>query len=521
MGNLCINRVREECEVKKDLNLLLQISNELNATDLNIDVVIDLLQKQLKADTIMISVLNRKKELIYVEGAYGLNNKDLTNITYKPGEGVIGNVIQTGKMIIVPCISDCKEFINKIGLPYKIDNLDVSFLCIPLKEKNEIIGALSIHKVYRGVPNFNDNMQLLSIVGSMIARAVRRRQKNHEAIDELRKENSMLKQAITERTFKGIVGNSGKLHEVFRLIQSVAPTQTTVLIRGESGVGKELIADAIHFNSKRSTKPFIKVNCAALPDNLIESELFGYEKGAFTGATTQRIGRFEAANGGTIFLDEFGDIPLSTQVKLLRVLQERQIERIGGNKSINVDVRVICATNKDLEKMIDENTFREDLYYRINVFPIYTPPLRERLHDIPTLVNYFIDKFNKQNGRTIKRITASAIDSLMVYHWPGNIRELENCIERCCILSTDDVIHSYNLPPTIQNASSSKTEHQGTLEVILDKLEKQIIHDTLITTKGNITKAAGILGITERMMGLRIKKYNMEPRIFKTHEGKN
>lgn len=515
MEKFCINRVKEECEVKKDLNLLLKISNELNAEEMNLDRVIILLQEQLKADVIIISVLNRKKELIYIEGSYGLDDKDLTKVTYMPGEGVIGNVIQTGNMVIVPCISECKNFINKIGMSYKLDNHDVSFLCIPLKEKSEVIGALSIHKVYHGSPNFNDNIQLLSIVGSMIARAVRRRQKNHEALDELRKENDLLKQAITERTFKGVIGNSSKLHEVFKLIQSVAPTQTTVLIRGESGVGKELIADAIHFNSKRSKKPFIKVNCAALPENLIESELFGYEKGAFTGANAQRIGRFEAANGGTIFLDEFGDIPMSTQVKLLRVLQERQIERIGGNKAINIDVRVICATNKDLEKMIADGSFREDLYYRINVFPIYTPPLRERLHDIPTLVNYFIDKFNKQNNRTIKRITASAIDSLMVYHWPGNIRELENCIERCCILSTDDVIHSYDLPPTIQNAFTSKTEHQGTLEKILDKLEKQIIHDTMIATKGNITKAAMTLGITERMMGLRLKKYDIEPKIFK------
>ena len=521
MGKLCVNQLKEECEVKKDLNLLLRISDELSKIEMNLDEVIKLLQEQLKADTIMISVLNRKKEIIYVEGSYGMENKDLSNITYKPGEGVIGNVIQTGNMVVVPCISECKGFINKIGLPYKINNLDVAFLCIPLEEKEEIIGALSIHKVYHGQPNFNDNIQLLTIVGSMLARAVRRRQKNHEALDELRKENSLLKQAITERIFKGIVGNSSKLNEVFSLIQSVAPTQTTVLIRGESGVGKELIADAIHYNSKRSKKPFIKVNCAALPDNLIESELFGYEKGAFTGANTQRIGRFEAADGGTIFLDEFGDIPMSTQVKLLRVLQERQIERIGGNKSIKVDVRIICATNKDLEKMITENTFREDLYYRINVFPIYTPPLRDRLHDIPTLVNYFIDKFNKQNSRHVKRITASAIDSLMVYHWPGNIRELENCIERCCILATDDVIHSYNLPPTIQNALSSKTEHQGTLEIILEKLEKQIIHDTLISTKGNLTKAATVLGITERMMGLRIKKYEIDPKRFKTSGNQN
>ena len=197
------------------------------------------------------------------------------------------------------------------------------------------------------------------------------------------------------------------------------------------------------------------------------------------------------------------------------MLQQKQIERIGGNSPINVDVRIICATNKDLEKMIEEKTFREDLYYRINVFPIYIPSLRERLHDIPTLVDYFINKFNKDNNRNIKRITTSAIDSLMVYHWPGNIRELENCIERCCILSNDNVIHSHNLPPTIQNAISSKTEHEGTLDVILGKLEKQIIHDSLINTKGNISKAAISLGITERMLGLRIKKYDIDPKRFK------
>ena len=463
----------------------------------------------------MLYVLNRKKNLIYVEGSYGLENKDLSNITYKQGEGVIGNVVRNGNTVIVPCISECKEFTNKIGMPMKVNNLDVSFLCIPLIEKNEVVGALSVHKIYHGVPNFNDNMQLLSITGSMIARAVRRRQKNIETIEELQEENTKLKEAITTRTFPNVIGNSGKLQEVFSLVQSVAPTQATVLIRGESGVGKELIADAIHYNSRRSNKPFIKVNCAALPDTLIESELFGYEKGAFTGALSQRTGRFEAAEGGTIFLDEFGDIPLSTQVKLLRVLQQREIERIGGNTPIKVDVRIICATNKNLEEMITKGTFREDLYYRINVFPIYIPALRERLHDIPTLIDHFIEKFNKENNGNIKRITASAIDTLMVYHWPGNIRELENCIERCCILSQDGVIKSHNLPPTIQNAVCSDTENKGTLESIIDKLEKQILQDTLLATKGNISKAANQLGITERMMGLRIKKYEINPRRFK------
>ena len=316
MRSLCINKEKSECEVKKDLNLLLDISNELSASEINLDNVIKLLQKQLKADVIIIYVLNRKKEMIFVEGSYGLKEKDISDITYKTGEGVIGNVIKNGNTVIVPCISECREFTNKIGMPLKINNLDVSFLCIPLIEKNEVIGAVSIHKVYHGVPNFSDNMQLLSIAGSMIARAVRRRQRELETIEELQEENSKLKEAITLRSFPNVIGNSGKLQEVFSLVQSVAPTHATVLIRGESGVGKELIADAIHYNSKRSNKPFVKVNCAALPDNLIESELFGYEKGAFTGAMSQRIGRFEAADGGTIFLDEFGDIPLSTQVKL-------------------------------------------------------------------------------------------------------------------------------------------------------------------------------------------------------------
>ncbi len=515
MRSLCNNLSKDVCEVKNNLNLLLEISNELNSNDISLDNVLSMLQRQLKADVIIISVLNRKKGLIYVEGAYGVSGKDISHITYTPGEGVIGKVIKDGTTVIVPCICDSKEFSNKMGLPFKINDLDVSFLCIPLIDKNEVIGALSIHKVYHGVPNFKENMQLLSIVGSMIARAVRRRQKNREAIEELQKENLILKEAITQHAFSSIVGNSGKLQEVFSLIKSVAPTQTTVLIRGESGVGKELIADALHYSSKRSNKPFIKVNCAALPDNLIESELFGHEKGSFTGANNQRIGRFEAADGGTIFLDEFGDIPLSTQVKLLRVIQQKEIERIGSTKSIKVDVRIICATNKNLEEMISNGIFREDLYYRINVFPLYIPALRERLHDIPTLVDHFIEKYNKINNGNIRRITASAIDALLVYHWPGNIRELENCIERCCILSSDGVIHTHNLPPTIQNALSSQTEHSGTLDTILGKIEKQILQDALISTKGNMAKAASSLGITERMMGLRIRKYLIDPKRFK------
>lgn len=312
-----------------------------------------------------------------------------------------------------------------------------------------------------------------------------------------------------------MIGNSAKMRDVFNLVEMVSRTSSTVLIRGESGIGKELIADAIHYSSARREKPIVKVNCSALPDSLIESELFGYEKGAFTGAEMLRKGRFEMADGGTIFLDEIGDLPAQTQVKLLRFLQERQFERLGGTKTISVDVRIIVATNRDLEKIIAEGTFREDLFYRINVFPIFIPPLRERRDDIPALVDHFIDKFNKNNGTNIKRITTTAIEMLMVYMWPGNVRELENVIERACILTTDEVIHSYNLPPTLQTANSSETSAEGGLMAMLDRVECQLIREALTTTKGNIAQAAKNLNVTERILGMRVKKYRLEPAMFK------
>jgi Nif-specific regulatory protein len=307
-----------------------------------------------------------------------------------------------------------------------------------------------------------------------------------------------------------MIGNSGKMRDVYSLIQMVGKTNSTVLIRGESGVGKELVADAIHEASTRRGKNFVKVNCSALPDSLIESELFGHEKGAFTGADSQRKGRFELAAGGTIFLDEIGDVPLSTQVKLLRMIQQREFERVGGTQTIKSDVRIVAATNRDLEEMIKSEDFREDLYYRINVFPIYIPSLRERRDDIPILVDHFIGKFNKENGTKIKRITTSALNMLLVYLWPGNIRELENCIERACILSADNVIHSYNLPPSLQTADSTNTLAKGGMLYTVEQVEKQLIREALTSTNGNITKAAESLKVTERMLGTRLKKYSIE-----------
>jgi Nif-specific regulatory protein len=266
-------------------------------------------------------------------------------------------------------------------------------------------------------------------------------------------------------------------------------------------------------------KTFIKVNCSALPEGLIESELFGHEKGSFTGANSLRKGRFELAEGGSIFLDEIGDLPAQTQVKLLRTIQQREFERVGGTETFKSDVRIITATNRNLEELIKENKFREDLYYRINVFPVFLPALRERINDIPVLVDHFIQKCNELNMTNIRRISSSAIDMLMVYHWPGNIRELENCIERAAIMSTDGVIRSHNLPPTLQTAQSSGTENKGTLYSIMERVEKQLIVDALTSSLGNINKAALMLGITERIMGLRIKKYDLETKKYKKQRG--
>ncbi|HKK64424.1 MAG TPA: sigma 54-interacting transcriptional regulator, partial [Clostridia bacterium] len=313
-----------------------------------------------------------------------------------------------------------------------------------------------------------------------------------------------------------IIGNSTAMKEVFNLMAQVSGSEASVLIRGESGTGKELIALAIHYNSPRSEGPFVKVNCSALPETVIESELFGHEKGAFTGAVQTRKGRFELADGGTIFLDEIGDLPLSIQVKLLRVLQEREFERVGGNRTQRVNVRIITATHRNLEQMIEKNEFREDLYYRLNVFPLHVPPLRDRKSDITLLADYFAEKYSTKNNKEIRRISTPAIELLSSYHWPGNVRELENCIERAVLLSTDGVIHGHLMPPTLQSAESTNTLLHKTLEEELERFEKEILLDALKSSKGNAARAARILGLTERKIGLRISKYGIDSRRFRS-----
>ncbi len=336
----------------------------------------------------------------------------------------------------------------------------------------------------------------------------------------LLKENELLREQLGEVgvTTDRIIYRSEKMSALINMAGRVAASRATVLLQGESGTGKELLARLIHQLSPRASRRIIAVNCGALHENLLESELFGYESGSFTGARKEgKRGLFEYANGGTIFLDEIGEMSLPLQARLLRVLQDRkEIRRVGGDKVIPVDVRVIAATNRDLEKEVAEGRFRSDLFWRLNVFPLRVPPLRERRSDIVLLADHFAEKHGRRAGKPILRISSPAIDLFMTYHWPGNVRELENCIERAIILSTDSVIHSYHLPPSLQSADSTGTAPGSTLDAAIARLERELLVESLKMCRGNSAAAARRLGITERRMGLALHRYGIDWRRFRT-----
>lgn len=506
----------------QELSLLFEISQTLDQS-VDLEHVVTPLLKAIAENMGMLrgtlTLLNRQSGEIFIEAAYGLSTTQREKGKYRLGEGITGKVVQTGKAMVIPNISAEPTFLNRTGARTNLSKKDISFICVPIKLGNETIGTLSVDRLFAEDISLDEDVRLLSIISSMIARAVKLRQEIEEERQRLLEENTRLQQVLKDRYRPAnIIGNSQAMQEVFDLIAHVSKSDATVLVRGESGTGKELVAQALHYNSMRADKPFIKVNCAALPETVIESELFGHEKGAFTGAISTRKGRFELANLGTIFLDEIGDLSATTQVKLLRVLQEKEFERVGGNDTIRVNVRVITATNRNLEELMERGIFREDLYYRLNVFPIHIPPLRDRKSDITLLADYFTEKYSKANHKTIRRISTSAINLVMNYHWPGNVRELENCIERAVLLSTDEVIHGHHLPPTLQSAESTDTQLHSTLPEAMESIERELILDALKSTKGNMAKASRLLGVSERIMGLRVKKHGIDSRIFRNHD---
>ncbi|MGH9843156.1 MAG: sigma-54 interaction domain-containing protein, partial [Blastocatellia bacterium] len=422
--------------------------------------------------------------------------------------------VTSGKPVVVPEVSKEPLFLNRTRK--RPPGQEESFICVPIKDRRKTIGAFSITYPFKQNRNYDDSVKVLSIVASMISQSLRLGHMVEQERAQLVDENALLKRELQQKyDFRNIVGASKEMREVYEQIAQVAPSHTTVLIRGESGTGKELAAHAIHYNSPRAAKPFIKVNCAALPESLIESELFGHEKGSFTGAVARKRGRFELAEGGTLFLDEIGDLSPAMQIKLLRVLQEREFERVGGTETVRVNVRLIAATNVDLEQAVQDGRFRSDLYYRLNVFSIYLPPLRERKTDIVLLADHFLEKYGRQNGKRIKRISTPAIDMLVSYHWPGNVRELENVIERSTLVCEGSVIHGHNLPPSLQTAEGSGTVTRMSLEQAVNAFEKDLIQDVLKTARGNRARAARMLDTTERILGYKVKKYSIDCRRFR------
>jgi Nif-specific regulatory protein len=472
--------------------------------------VLEVLERKLEMvhGTIMLLSPNETELIVEAVKKYpGFQDK---TVRYKWGEGITGKVLETGHPAFIERLSDEPLFHDKIHHRRERNQADVSFICVPIKIGNEVVGTLSVDLPYSHKSMLSDYGRFLQIVASLIASDVKNRKISQQEHADLLTENLRLRDALGE-DFRpiNIVGNSKALHEVYIRIHHVAPGDTTVLVRGDSGTGKELIASAIHYNSSRKDKAFVKVNCAVLNENLLESELFGHEKGAFTGAISGRIGRVEAAQGGTLFLDEIGEISPVTQAKLLRVLQEREFERVGSSTTVKADVRIIAATNRDLETMVAQGEFRRDLYYRINVFPIVLPPLRERKDDILPLANHFLDKYIQKFNKPFRRITTPAINMMIAYHWPGNVRELENCVEYAALLSHDGVIHGYHLPPTLQLPITDESEETGSLRSRVNYLERDLIIDALKHSGGTVTKAARELGITPRMVRYKIKKMNI------------
>ncbi|MBU0678685.1 MAG: sigma 54-interacting transcriptional regulator [Verrucomicrobia bacterium] len=500
-----------------ELKLLYEVSRLLDESlDMRdvVSPVLEALAEHMNMQYATLALFNRQTNDILIEAAHGLSPKQQRSARYKLGEGVTGQVILTGEPMIIERTSESPLFLDKTQ---RGKRADTSFLCVPIKVGNEVAGALSVDRPYSEAANLQNDLRVLTIVASMTAQAVKLRRAAQEERERLEAENERLRAELKDR-FRpsNIIGNSHEMQIVYDQIAQVSKSPANVLILGETGTGKELVAHAIHYNSDRADQPFITAHCAALPESVIESELFGHVKGAFTGATADRKGRFELAHGGTLFLDEIGDIPPSIQIKLLRVLQQREFERVGGTKTIKVNVRLVTATNRDLQTMAADGRFREDLFYRLNVFPIYVPALRKRKADIVQLADYFLEQYSRAGGKQIRRLSSAAIDMLMSYHWPGNVRELENCIERAVVVAEGDVVHPHHLPPTLQTAEASGTAASGDLKGLVEAYERDLITDALKSTRGNVASAARSLSTTQRILGYKIRKYDVEPKKYAT-----
>ena len=489
----------------KIVPLLFEMGRAMSEQDdlpLALEALFDYMRKEMSVERAMINLHHRETGRIFIHKCMGLTEEEQARGVYFPGEGITGKVVELAKPIVVPRIGDEPAFLNRTGSLSRAQDHEHSFLCVPIMRGKKVLGSISAVRIYDNEELLRKHVNTLEVVAYMLAQAVELYLvENIDKVIWEQRHQELMGQLRPRFKPSNIIGSSKAIMEVFALLHKVAQTKVTVLLLGESGVGKEMIADVIHCAGPNTGGPMVKFNCAALPESLVESELFGHEKGSFTGATQSRKGRFEEADGGTIFLDEVGELSLAVQAKLLRVLQERAFERVGGNKTVTVNIRIVAATNKNLSEMVANGTFREDLYFRLNVFPLMIPSLRDRGSDIVTLAEHFVSRYAKEDGKPIKRITTPALNMLMNYHWPGNVRELQNVIHRAVILTEDDAIHGYNLPMSLQSPVFSGVDIKNRLEAKLAAIEYEMLVEALRLHQGNTSEAARELGLTRKPWG--------------------
>ena len=520
-----------------EISKVLSSSLDLHKT---LQGVLNLLSTYLPMRRGMLSLL--QDDELHVVAATGLSPDEIGRGRFLIGEGITGRIMQTCVPAVIPSVAEEPLFLNRTGAR-KLHDEDIAFIGVPVKLGRRCIGVLSVDREQCPGRGFQQDVRFLSMVSNLIGQTVRLHQNVAEERTQLMQEKFRLQKELQGKySLDNVIGVSKRMQQVFAEVHQAAPGKATILIRGESGTGKEAIAHAIHVLSPRRDGPFVKLNCAALPETLLESELFGHEKGSFTGATQERKGRFEQAHGGTLFLDEIGDISPGFQAKLLRVLQEREFERVGGNRTIKVNVRMVTATNRNLEEMVAKGEFRADLYFRINVVSIFLPPLRDRRDDIPPLLEHFLDKFNQENKRKIA-ISEEAMDSIVHCGWPGNVRELENCVERMATMTKGNLIRRADLLCQKGMCFSAALKNYGVTHPsipIFSEPERQLEMPSRSAAAEAPTpqdeaeplaererlmwameksgwvqaKAARLLDLTPRQMGYALKKYNIDIKRF-------
>ena len=496
------------------LKVLLDICQSIDQAlqlDIALPDILRTLSERLSMKRATVSLVDASTGRLSIRASHGLTSEEKKRGVYRLDEGVTGLIFQTAKPYVVPDIRKEPLFLDKTGAR-KVEKGRISFLGVPILLHTTPIGVLNVDRLFADEISWEEDVDFLQIVATLIAQFISLNNQFNESMEHLRRENVSLKYQLSKKAQRlYIVGKSQSMLDIQRQFEKVAPTRATVLLLGESGTGKTLIAKIVHELSERKQYPFVKVNCAAIPENLLESELFGYEKGAFTSASSSKAGRFEDADKGTIFLDEIGEIPLGLQAKLLRVLQDREFERLGSNTTRKVDVRIIAATNKNLASQVEHGRFRSDLYYRLNVFPIDVPPLRDRKEDITSLLIHFLDKVSREYNRSLT-FSPEALKLLKEYNWPGNVREMENLVERLVILTEKGRIDRETILPYIAPAQESEEPKlNGRLRrnPSLQEVEKGEVIAALRRNLWIQQRAANDLGITMRQLGYRIKKYNL------------